>query len=382
VDLVSMLVGWNYQANLAWNPGAVLRQFMQPMQTVVPDMGLGSTMKAMKKSIGWYKSEELQKYYEARGVVTRDVMHERFREIDEAMRRLQPGGTLGAAKDLMDFLRTKGTTAFKKADDFNRIVAYEAQVEHAKKPAADFMAKKIGWVDFVERSKLDRLDAVDGPFTQVIKDYMTAGNVEGALHEMGFKFMRDTQFIYTRGNNPYVLQSTVGRFLGQYGTWPAQYGEYLRNMFIRGSRANRLKALGRWTAVNGALVAGASQVFGVEMGKWSFFSPMGYTGGPFLEMAQQASSASSLVMSGQVDVGKSMEKWNLAASKDADPVDRLQASRLRDNLYKQTVPLPWGQLRRTIESFEMMWNADYAEAAKRFMSLPSTRERPPYLDSK
>lgn len=379
-DLVSMMVGWNYQANLAWNPGAVLRQFQQPLQTVMPDMGVNSTLQAMRRAIKWFKGDEkFQKYYEQRGVVTRDVMHERFREIEEVMAQFKPGGAMGRAKEAYDFFRQKGTVAFKKADDFNRIVAYDAMVQHATKPAQEFLAGKKSWIQFVEDSKLDRLDAVDGPFIQVIKERLTGGDVDGAVHEMAFKFMRDTQFVYTRGNNPYIMNGTLGRFFGQYGTWPMQYVEYMRNMIKRGSYKNRVTALSRWAGVNGAIVYGAASVFGVEMSKWSFFSPLGFTGGPFLEMAQQGGSALTLAAQGNVDLGKSWDKtrenWGvptLVGTKEADLIDRLQAQRLSQNLYSQTVPLPWGQIRRTVEATEMMWNMDYGEALKKFLSLPST----------
>jgi hypothetical protein len=381
-DLTSMLVSWNYQANLAWNPGAVLRQFQQPLQTVMPDMGVNNTLAAMKRAIGWFKDEKLQKYYEARGVITRNVMHEQFREVSEALSQFKPEGLTGGLKEAIQFFQEKGTVAFKKADDYNRIVAYDAMIGHSTPHLKQFAEGKTTWVQFFERSKLDRLDEAEGPFTQVVRGLLAEGNVEQAAHEMAFKFMNDTQFIYSRGNNPYVMNSTLGRFLGQYGTWPMQYTEYMRNMIKRGSQKNRIQAFSRWVGVNGALVAGASSVFGVDVSKWSFFSPMGYTGGPFMEMGQQAGSALSLATSGDIDVGKSWEKtkenWSptIMGTEDADLIDRLQAQRLGKNLYQQVVPVPWGQYRRTMEALEQMWNADVPEATKRFLGMPSTTPPP------
>jgi hypothetical protein len=246
----------------------------------------------------------------------------------------------------------------------------------------DFLAKKTSWVEFFERSKLDRLDDPNGPFTDVVKKLLAEGRGEQAIHEMAFKFMNDTAFVYTRGHNPYFMSSTVGRFLGQYGTWPMQYMEYMRNMYKRGSQKNKMTAFARWLGVNGATVAVASQVMGVNASKWSFFSPFSYQGGPMLELGQQGLAAGGLIAQGQVDVGKSWEKtkenWvpTVVGSKEADLLDKLQAQRFGPNLPRQVIPFPWGQARRTMEAAELMWNADVAEATKKFLGFPSTTPPP------
>lgn len=381
-DLTSMMVSWNYQANLAWNPGAVLRQFMQPLQTVMPDMGINNTLSAMKTAVKWMRDEKLQKYYEARGVITRNVQHEQFREVSDALRQFQGRGVAGQVSEAVRFFQEKGTVAFKSADDFMRITAYDAMMGHSLPHLKRFAKGETNWVQFFEASKLDRLDNAEGPFTQVIRKLLAEGNVETAQHEMAFKFMQDTQFIYSRGNNPYVMNSTMGRFLGQYGTWPAQYMEYMGNMYRRGSQKNRITAFSRWLGVNGAMALGASSVLGVDLSKWSFFAPFGYTGGPYMEMMQQAGSAAKLAAGGNIDVGKSWEKTKesyfptIMGTESANLVDRLQAQRLGRNIVQQNVPIPWGQIRRTTESLEMMWNADVGEATKRFLGFPSTTPPP------
>jgi hypothetical protein len=381
-DLVTMGVQWNHFANLAWNPGAVLRQLMQPFQTVMPDMGVNNTLAAMKKTVGWFRDEKMQKYYESRGVISRNAMHEQFREVQQSLRQFSGEGLSGQAKEAFQFFQDKGTFAFKTADDATRIISYESMMGHAKPHIKRFVEGKTTWVEFRERSKLDRLDEAEGPFTQVVRGLLAEGNVEQAAHEMAFKFMNDTAFVYTRGNNPYFMSSTVGRFLGQYGTWPIQYVEYMRNMAKRGSQKNRITAFSRWLGVNGAMVAGASSVLGVDMTKWSFFSPFGYQGGPFMDLTQQGLATVGLVTSGQVDVGKSWEKtkenWlpTIAGTKDADLMDKLQAARFGPNAVQQVIPFPWGQRRRTMEAMELMWNADVAEATKRFLGFPSTTPPP------
>jgi hypothetical protein len=319
-------------------------------------MGIGDTVHGLRKALGWWKDEALQKKYEALGIITRDVMHERFREIEDLMEKFKPGGLTGQAKEFFDVVRKKGTAYFKHVDDFNRIVAYEATVAHVTPWAEKFAAGKIDWGTFLVKSKLDTMDTAGGPFIDVVKKQMLSGNVKTAVHEMGREFMRTSQFIYSRGNNPYFMQSTMGRFLGQYGTWPLQFTEYMRNMLLRGSYENRVKAFSRYLAVNAGMVYGAGAVFGVDMARWSFFSPMAFTGGPFMEMAGQAGAQANVTFSGS-----------------EDPVDVIQAARLKQNLVTQTIPLPWSATRHTLAALEEAWNQNYASAARTFLGFPEKK---------
>jgi hypothetical protein len=340
LDLVGFFTGLNYQLNLGWNIGAIIRQYMQPLQTVAPILGINSMMRGKKAAIKWLRDESLQKFYEQRGVVTRDIQHERFRDINEAMSKFRPEGIAGKAKEALDFFREKGTVYFKKGDDFNRVVAYASMAEHATPWAEKFVKGQVDWSTFLQRSKLDMLDVENGPLVQIVKKAMEAGRVDEAVHEMAREFTRNTQFIYSRGNNPYFMQSTMGRFLGQYGTWPVQYVEFMRNMFTRGSYRNRLESFARWTAVNSAIVYGAGQAFGVEMSRWSFFAPMSYQGGPFMEMTIQGASTVGLASTGSLDLKKSLQKGTFVADsgEGVDPVDRINAARFGQNLVTQTPP--------------------------------------------
>jgi len=372
-DLAGALTGMNAQANLAWNPGVILRQYMQTLQTTAPMIGINDSMKGVKTAMRWFKSEELQKYYEARGIVTRDVMHERFREVERIAQQFQPEGTAASMKRLLDYIRTKGTSAFKKGDDFNRIVAYDGMIHHAKQWAEKYAKGEIDWATYEIKSKLDMLRVdPNGDIALIVRTHLDAGNVEEALHEQAREFTQHTQFNYRRGNNPYFMQSTAGRFFGQYGTWPTWFAEYMRTTLVRGSYENRIKTLARWTALNGAMMYGASSVFGVDLARWTFFSPMTYSGGPFLEMAQQTSSAVSLAAQGQIDPKKSLASGKIIGTPDADPVDLMQAARLSRSLVTQTVPLPWAAGRHVVSAYERAWNLDYAEAGRQLLGFPSS----------
>ena len=126
-------------------------------------------------------------------------------------------------------------------------------------------------------------------------------------------------------------------------------------MFLKGSYQNRVKTGARWVAANGAIVVGGSQVLGVDLGKWAFFSPLGYQGGPFAEIGSQALSAASV------------------ATGSTDPKDRLNAARL-PQAYQQMLPLPFAASRGFREGIEAGMNEDWPLALKRILGFPPAQE--------
>jgi hypothetical protein len=359
MDFVGTLTGLNYQANLGWNPGSIIRQYMQTLQTTAPIIGLGDSYKGIAQGIKWYSDEAVQKYYETRGVVTRDIEHERFREVNKTMGQWDPKGYTGKAKELFDTLRTKGTAHFKTADDFNRIVAYEGMTQHATKHAEAYVKGKISWEQFLQKSKLDMLDVPDGGTIKTVKAALDAGEVDKGVGVMALEFTDITQFKYSRGNAPYFMQSTMGRFLGQYGTWPMWFTSFMRDLAMRGSIQNRVTALGRWAAINSAVFYGAASVFGVDMSRWSFFAPLAYGGGPFMEMGMQATSATTDA---------------LTPGGSADVVDQIQASRFNQNIITQTTPLPWITMNQSFQAIEAARKGEWSQAIRRALGFPGLKE--------
>lgn len=356
-DIVSVLSGFNWFANGAYNPGLVMRNMLSTLQTSI-GLGTGPWAAGVKQALKWARDTtgKFEDELVAKGVLTRDLESQRWGDIQEVgdrIRDMQVGG-LNVGQKYYDALKW-GVKGFRKADDWNRIVAYYAQ--HTKAQAAlPAYRRSKDFAKFIEDSMIDMRDAKDGPLIRSIREALESGEEDVALHMASMDYMRATQFEYRRGTGPYWMQSTTGRFLGQYGTWPSYFAELGRNTLLRGSAKNRLKVIGRWAGANTAMYTVASEVFGVDAGRWLFFSPLGYTGGPFAEIAGQGLSA-----------------VNQAVSPSDDPVAKMQTQRLQ-SAWQQFVPAPVGAVKNTLQAIDQIQNGSYNDGLKRFLGFPIAKQ--------
>lgn len=372
-DVVSVLLYNNYYVNMAWNPGVALRNILQTFTNTVPIMGsdtlhgfqLLSDMLQRKQRWGGNIFDKLVE----RGVLVRDVEPQAAIDVKEQM-----ADALGGSEGRKFFrtLYNEGWAMFRNAEVGNRVIAYGAQYERALREANKYLAGKQSFTEFWERSALDWLDpgGEAGPFTAMVRDVLHEGNAEGAAHRMALEFTNRTQYIYTRGNNPYIMQGTAGRIFGQYGTWPAWYLSYLGSTVMRGTPANRVKRLARWAGVQSAVYYGASEVFGVDMGRWTFFSPLGYVGGPAMQMAQQGLATLDMATQGQLQ--RREGDWLPTPVEGADPISIMQYSRFLRS-YQQVVPIPI-EVYRIHEAYKAYLDEDWKTAAKRFGGFTPTQE--------
>jgi hypothetical protein len=358
LNFVPGFLSVNYFANMAFSPGVAIRNFMQPLTTTYPIIGAKDTKAGFDMALRVLTGKDVQgmpglDFFRDRNVITRSVRPMQ----GDALRQSMSVATdkIQAGTHLSNALR-KGQTAgwwmFKGAEDTNRILSYWGMHVRSERFAKQYVKGKISFKQYKEMSKLDMIG--DDVLFDRIQAVLGTGDVGQAAHLQALHFTNHTQFIYRRGNNPRILQSTVGRLLGQYGTWPSWYANYMQSMLLKGSYKNRIKTATRWTAANGAIVLGGSQVLGVDLTKWAFFSPLGYQGGPHFEMGGQALSA-----------------INVAAG-SKDPADRINAARL-PQAYQQLLPIPFAASRGFRDGIEAGMNEDWPLAFKRILGFPPAK---------
>jgi hypothetical protein len=350
-DFVQMMTQMNYFSNMAWKPGIVLRNLLQTLQTSLPIIGAKDTMTGWRFGLRWWKDPKLQAEMVRRGVVQPDAIYQPLQEVSQ----LFEGG--GRFNQLLDTFFNKGTKWHANTDDFNRVVAYWGQYQRALRVGQEYVEKKIDWPTFLEKSRLDMRDAPNGPFVAELQKLMSEGKLEQAASRGAEEFAKATQFVYTRGNAPYVMQSTLGRFLLQYGTWPTWYAENLRNMLARGSWKNRTGALARWTGVQTAMFGVANAAFGVDASRWVFFSPLGYSGGPFMQLTMQGAQA----FNSAVDPSQN------------DPVARIAKARLASTALKQITPFPVSSARDALRTLNSAQTGDWQGMMRNFLNLPPAK---------
>jgi hypothetical protein len=365
-DFTSVILGAGYFANMAFGPGNVMRNALQTLQTGT-GLGVGPWAHGFKQAMKYLRDPDFEQELLHRGIITRDRTAQMWadaRGANEMIMNLEGSSSKIIANTTR--LASMGTAPFKKVEDLNHIIAYYSQHQLAEKFGKQYHAGKITWDEFLEKSYIDMRDMKDGPTHRGIKEALDAGEIDVAADIASIDYMNATQFKYRRGVTPYWMQNTVGRMAGQYGTWPSYFAEYAYDSMTRGSVKNRMKVAARWAAANAAMYEIGSQAFGVDMGRWLFFSPFGYTGGPMVEVAGQALSTTNMLVQGQIDMTGQ-------AKKGADPADAIALARFK-NSWQQFVPLPTGQYNRTMRALDQIQLGDWSKGTKYFLGFPPIKD--------
>lgn len=127
------------------------------------------------------------------------------------------------------------------------------------------------------------LHFADGPRqAQLIGEALDLSKpVEGVAKKFGLEAVDITQFPYRRGTQPLALRYGVGRILGQFGVWPANYIDFAQRLGRKWANNPQFysKNVAMWAAVNYA-ASSAFESAGVDSSRWFWQSPMGFAGSP------------------------------------------------------------------------------------------------------
>lgn len=124
--------------------------------------------------------------------------------------------------------------------------------------------------------------------------------ISKAAEAFGRAFNDATQFSMQRGAQGAAFRTGAGKLLGQYGTWPANYMNFVRKLAARSleNPKNGVPALATFTAMSYGTLK-AAQALSVDVSNWLFFSPIGYSGSPTLSLLQAAASAPEETQAGR-----------------------------------------------------------------------------------
>lgn len=126
---------------------------------------------------------------------------------------------------------------------------------------------------------------------QVINEFFrrAASSPEGASRYAGKVASDVVNFLYGRGMQPRWMRGVGGRLLGQFGTWPLWYIDYLRrttvNMARNGYSGEAAAFVAKHALVNAAVLYAGKQVFDVDLGRWTMYPSVFYSGGPGFQVA-------------------------------------------------------------------------------------------------
>lgn len=266
---------------IGFRPGPLIRNLFNTWQTG-SRIGLDWVWRGMKKAMtqeGWSIAKK-------GGMIEEEVLHE-----VEGLREL----TSSRAARVPARIAELGLRPYGKIDDFNRATIY--------------LGMRDRFLSAVRQAggNEDQLLTKGGlyRFHPVIRDQVLSewrvGNAERAAHLIGTHAAQDTQWVYQSGFRPTGMSGELNRAFLQFGVWPANYLEYMRQMATLPNTPTieKVKWMGEWALGNAGIVAtfgaaGATVGMGPEALwhtlPWTFVGPASYAGGPLLDLAHAAAS--------------------------------------------------------------------------------------------
>lgn len=278
-SLMLNLLGMSYAATMAFRPGLALRNITQLLHTTWTMFG--GIDDTLAEGIG----RALTRFGRDQAMIDGAIV-------------AKTGGIFAAEEiaqaqpRVLRELSNVGMRLYSGADEWNRAVSYWTARIRAEKALNRFAEKTAGASPQVLKTARRQLIKDSGTFVMdkpVIDEFLRRAtqSPERAARYLGFNAANVTQWLYGRGNQTWWMRTVPGRLVGQYGTWPLWYLDFLRrttrNMVSNGFGFEAVKFLGRVGIANAAFLGAIPAATGIALGKWSAVQSLFYTGGPGLE---------------------------------------------------------------------------------------------------
>lgn len=268
--LVDFHLGLTYSGAMGFRPVTVVRNLMQSMLSL-PVLGPKYWAKGVKKAL------TMEGMAEAKS--NRILMND----------YLPVGGEYAPVKGAVSQMARAGLWGFRKVDAFNRAVAYHGMKMKVNDLGTAWLKKVSGTKDraIINEATKKYIRDVDMDFfhrtliDSEVLPLLEKKDIVGLSERMGKHMAENTQWNYRRANSPYWMKGNMGRVLGQFGTWPTWYLDYMRSLG-RGSKRNAAKRIAIFTAQGLAMEQIGEQVFGVDIKKWFLYHPLSWAGSPVI----------------------------------------------------------------------------------------------------
>ncbi|GAI80535.1 unnamed protein product, partial [marine sediment metagenome] len=275
-DVVASLVSVVSSALIPFRPALIGRNYYESLIKVSPRTGVSHYFRGLRYVVSDATRKEAFKMAMDSGAIRPGVTKLRSLHAADDVFRLKASG-----RTLMKYrlIRDKGFEWYQSADDWGRAIAYHAQRIRIQDHLDDYRRGRISMSEFKSRAKINTFDPLD---IQIFEKAIIAGNDKKAIDHMGITLAEETMTRYGYADHPAGWNSVSGRLLGQFGTWPVQYKDYLLQGITRGSAKDRIEFATIHGAISGATVLAGASV-GVNLSNWTGWGL--YMGGPYADMA-------------------------------------------------------------------------------------------------
>jgi hypothetical protein len=166
-----------------------------------------------------------------------------------------------------------------------RMIAGLGEESSALREIAKYRAGKIDAGELLNNTSAWFQDPAARTRLLGFADARSGLTTQEAAEKFAHFFNDTTQFSMTRGTQGAIFRTGAGKLLGQYGTWPANYQQFVRKMAARALENPKkgVPAMATFMALNYGALSGA-KALSVDASKWLFFSPAGYASSPAMGM--------------------------------------------------------------------------------------------------
>lgn len=276
--LFNRLMILSYAAGLGLRPAIIARDLIQPFSTGLPIMGPTRFFNGMA-----HLTEEGFARAEKAGVILhKSNIGEAYGDIFQEIPAVGTRNLIDKATRMSNILLSPA----RWGNNIGRTIVFNGEYHAAVEWIGKYRAGQASAQDLLSNTSLWFADqpAISRLLEKAGSKSVT---VEQAATDLAREIVDLTQWPLRRGTQPSLLRTGLGRIFGQYGSWPANYIDFLARMTkkIASNPKQAIPAVAAWGAVNFSAVSAFSSV-GIEAEHWFFVSPAGYGGGPHLEFTQ------------------------------------------------------------------------------------------------
>lgn len=282
-------------ASIPFRPALILRnayQIMLPLARIGPESwaeGLGKTMGRDKSAPSGFSMKVARDAYNEAvkgGAIKPNVIpiHAGNEAMESAAQFL---GSLGPELSKVGYrvseLFDAGFSLYRKSDDFGRVAAFHAGKSRVAANLPEYMKTHLA----NPKSALEKLkisskvktfdETIEVQFEQLIQN----GDYELAKDLIGKQLADDTFFLYGDANHPPGWTGVKGKLLGQFGTFPVQYLQYLGRGMTKGTARDRIEFAAIHSATNIGIVVAGDELLNTDLTSWAFWPSLTYSGGPY-----------------------------------------------------------------------------------------------------
>jgi hypothetical protein len=265
-DVMRSIYSLSYTAHLGWRPYVAIRNMMQMYQTVGPLVGNSY----LKKAVTFISSKKGEAYIAE--LRRRGIVHQAPPIVNQ----------LVEGESILGKLSNSALGSFKYADDITRAVGY-----YAGQLRFEDGLKAFGKVDINNARRFAEFVGTNqyGPeMNSRILETLIGGNSDAAKHVFANALQERSLFLMRRELSPIMFHGVVGKMFGQYGTFAANYVQFVSQTWKNSTKAQKAAFAARWIG-NSAALAGSMYAIGLQGKDWLPWAPAQFTGGPLFNTA-------------------------------------------------------------------------------------------------